>query len=72
MFFEPYQIDGYASCENIKQRLKDLQNLDFYPMRPGLPKLKKDHLPLNDYLDLNKVKSFNETLFSDLFKRDDL
>jgi hypothetical protein len=58
--------------ENIKQRLKDLQNLDFYPMRPGLPKLKKNAHPLNEYLDLNKVKSFNETLLSDLFKRDDI
>jgi hypothetical protein len=52
--------------------LKDLQNLDFYPMRPGMPKLKKDSHPLNDYIDLSKVKSFNETLFSDLFKRDDI
>ena len=41
-------------------------------MRPGLPKLKKDSHPLNDYIDLTKVKSFNETLFSDLFKRDDI
>lgn len=37
-----------------------------------MPKVEKDSQFLTEYLDLNKVKAFNETLFSDLFKRDDL
>ena len=74
-FFEPMlQNKDTLTCRDVATKIERLRNLDF-PLSPDTSSLDDDDVEMiqihdQEQLDIGKVKAFNETLLSDLFKKD--